>query len=206
MGEFLSKQWWLVVDRASARSCRWSLRFARGRRVSQTLRTLDRRWIFLLMFWAVLVPIYYIGVTGDTFPGSSQRAGAARPSTRSNGSSQGDPVLLSFDYDPASEGELGPMATAFVKHAAEKKLQDVFHGAVAGRHADDRRHHRQGHQAGLPAAGVRPGLRQPRIQVGQRRRDQGHRDQPARAVHDRRQGHGAAGHPDDAAASTTFSR
>ena len=33
-----------------------------------TLRTLDRRWVFLLMFWAVLVPIYFVGVTGRTFP------------------------------------------------------------------------------------------------------------------------------------------
>jgi len=38
----------------------------------------------------------------------------------------GDRVLLSFDFDPASEGELGPMATAFVRHAAEKRLRMYF--------------------------------------------------------------------------------
>jgi hypothetical protein len=39
---------------------------------------------------------------------------------------EGDPVLLSFDFDPASAGELMPMATAFVKHAAAKKLKLYF--------------------------------------------------------------------------------
>ena len=35
-------------------------------------------------------------------------------------------MLLSFDFDPASEGELGPMATAFTKHVCEKKLKIYF--------------------------------------------------------------------------------
>jgi hypothetical protein len=40
--------------------------------------------------------------------------------------SPGDPVLMAFDYDPPSEGELTPMATAFVRHAAEKRLRMYF--------------------------------------------------------------------------------
>ena len=39
---------------------------------------------------------------------------------------EGDKVLLSFDFDPASEGELGPMATAFTYHCAAKKLKMYF--------------------------------------------------------------------------------
>jgi hypothetical protein len=39
---------------------------------------------------------------------------------------EGDPILLAFDFDPASEGELGPMATAFTRHACEKKLKIYF--------------------------------------------------------------------------------
>ncbi len=35
-------------------------------------------------------------------------------------------MLLAFDFDPASEGELGPMATAFVRHCCEKKLKMYF--------------------------------------------------------------------------------
>ena len=33
---------------------------------------------------------------------------------------------MAFDFDPASAGELQPMATAFVRHACEKKLKIYF--------------------------------------------------------------------------------
>jgi hypothetical protein len=39
---------------------------------------------------------------------------------------EGSPVLLSFDYDPASAGELQPMASALVHHCASRKLKIVF--------------------------------------------------------------------------------
>ena len=78
-----------------------------------------------MMFLSVVIPIYVIGITGKTFP--------EVPTTLSRSTFQaiesldeGDPVLLSFDFDPASEGELGPMATAFVRHCAEKKLKIYF--------------------------------------------------------------------------------
>src|SRR4051812_34691405 len=38
----------------------------------------------------------------------------------------GSKVLVAFDFDPASEGELGPMATSFVRHCCEKKLKIYF--------------------------------------------------------------------------------
>ena len=91
----------------------------------EVFKDLDKRWIFLLMFLCVVVPIYIIGKTGKTFP--------EVPTILSINTFQaieelkeGDPVLLSFDFDPASEGELGPMATAFVKHCCEKKLKIYF--------------------------------------------------------------------------------
>jgi hypothetical protein len=93
--------------------------------VMEGLRTLDRRWIFLLMLWSVLLPIYFIGVTGRTFP-ELPSALAHATFDEVDRLSPGDAVLLSFDYDPASEGELQPMATAFVKHCAEKKLKMYF--------------------------------------------------------------------------------
>ena len=99
-------------------------RFARAGMLA-TLQTLDRRWIFLLLFWAVLVPIYYIGVTGKTFP-EVPSALARATFDEIERLQPGDPVLLAFDYDPPSEGELGPMATAFVQHAAKKKLRMYF--------------------------------------------------------------------------------
>jgi hypothetical protein len=39
---------------------------------------------------------------------------------------EGDRVLLAFDFDPASAGELGPMATIFSYHCAKKKLKMYY--------------------------------------------------------------------------------
>jgi hypothetical protein len=77
------------------------------------------------MFWSVLLPIYYIGVTGHTFP-EVPSALARATFDEIERLNEGDPILLAFDYDPGSEGELGPMATAFVKHAAAKGLKMYF--------------------------------------------------------------------------------
>ena len=123
MGDFLRQQWWLVVVViGSLAPLAWQC-ISRG--FFTTLQSIDRRWIFLLMFWSVLVPIYYIGVTGKTLP-EVPSALARATFDEIERLKEGDPVLLSFDYDPASEGELGPMATAFVKHSAEKKLKMYF--------------------------------------------------------------------------------
>jgi hypothetical protein len=123
MIEFLRQQWWLAIVVIGSLLPLAAQIASRG--FFQTLRTLDRRWIFLLMFWAVLVPIYYIGVTGQTFP-EVPSALAQTTFEEIERLNEGDPVLLSFDYDPPSEGELSPMATAFVKHCAEKKLKMYF--------------------------------------------------------------------------------
>lgn len=84
-------------------------------------KTLDRRWIFLLMGLAVAIPI----LTEAKFPES---AGSLSQAVFNEIESlhEGDKVLLAFDFDPGSEGELGPMATAFVRHCCEKKLKMYF--------------------------------------------------------------------------------
>jgi hypothetical protein len=87
----------------------------------------DRRWIFLLMFLSVAVPIYYIGKTGKTFPEVPTKL-AEQVFAEVEALEEGDPVLLAFDFDPGSEGELGPMATAFTLHCAKKKLKMYFIG------------------------------------------------------------------------------
>jgi len=89
------------------------------------LKTLDKRWIFLLMFLSVVIPIYIIGKTGKTFPEVPTKLSRA-VFQEIEDLHEGDPVLLSFDFDPASEGELGPMATAFVRHCCEKKVRLYF--------------------------------------------------------------------------------
>lgn len=88
-------------------------------------KNLDKRWIFLMMFLAVAIPIYVIGKTGRTFPEVPTFLSKATFQAVED-LNEGDPVLLAFDFDPASEGELAPMATAFVRHCAEKKLKMYF--------------------------------------------------------------------------------
>src|ERR1700687_4759370 len=112
MGSFLQQQWWLVAVVVGSLAPLAKQFVSRG--FLPTLRTLDRRWIFLLMFWAVLVPIYFVGVTGRTFPEIPSDLAKAT-FNEIDRLQAGDPVLLSFDYDPTAEGELTPMATAFVK-------------------------------------------------------------------------------------------
>jgi len=81
----------------------------------ERLDRMDRRWIFLAMFVAVAAPILWVGVTGKTFPeaptpavqGAFDAVDSLPPGAR---------VLVSMDFDPASAGELQPMATAIVRH------------------------------------------------------------------------------------------
>jgi len=84
-------------------------------------KNLDRRWIFLLMFLSVALPI----LLQLSFP--EKPTGLARAVfDEIEELAEGDPVLLAFDFDPGSEGELGPMATAFTLHCAKKKLKMYF--------------------------------------------------------------------------------
>lgn len=83
--------------------------------VIRRLENLDRRWIFLAMALAVAIPIL-LGLRFPESVGSKARDAfdaieALPPGSR---------VLFSFDYDPASEGELQPMANALVHHAASR--------------------------------------------------------------------------------------
>jgi len=82
---------------------------------------LDRRWIFLLMFLAVAIPILF----QVRFPETPTPLAKAVFDAIEN-LPDGSKILLPFDFDPASEGELGPMATAFVVHCAEKHHKMYF--------------------------------------------------------------------------------
>jgi hypothetical protein len=118
------------------------------------LDRIDRRWIFLAMFVAIAAPILWVGVTGRTFP--------ERPTPAVQGAfdaveslPKGARVLISMDYDPASAGELQPMATAIIRHCAlrghricamtlwpaggplvESTLQDVLAGRTDYRYGE----------------------------------------------------------------------
>lgn len=85
------------------------------------LDKLDRRYIFLMMFLSVAIPI----LIQLQFP--EKESGEARAVFNEiEALEPGAKVLMAFDYDPSGEGELGPMATAFVRHCCEKKLKMYF--------------------------------------------------------------------------------
>ncbi|MEZ6066785.1 MAG: hypothetical protein R3B90_14010 [Planctomycetaceae bacterium] len=85
------------------------------------LANIDRRWIFLLMGIAVAVPIL-LQLSFPEYPGAQAQAvfdeiEKLRP---------GDRVLMAWDFDPSTEGELKPMATALARQCAEKRAKLYF--------------------------------------------------------------------------------
>ena len=79
------------------------------------LDNLDRRYVFLLIALAVIIPL----IAGSVFPEK------ATPLVQGiydhiEGMPEGSKILLSLDYDPGSEPELQPMATAVTHHCAEE--------------------------------------------------------------------------------------
>jgi len=82
---------------------------------------LDRRWIFLLIFFGVAFPlVFVIGFPVEI----TENTQMVYDLVESNG--EGTLVLYSFDYDPASMPELHPMAKALIRHSIEKKQRMVF--------------------------------------------------------------------------------
>ena len=87
----------------------------------ELLKNLDRRWVFLLMAVCVSGPI----LLQLSFPEKvSQLTRDAYDVV--DKIKPGDKVLLSFDFDPSSAGELTPMATAFAYHAAKRGAKLYF--------------------------------------------------------------------------------
>lgn len=83
------------------------------------LNNMDRRWIFLAMALMVAAPIIWVSVTGKTFP-ENPTAPVRGAFEMLENLPDNARVLISFDYDPASAGELQPMATAVVNHCASR--------------------------------------------------------------------------------------
>ena len=85
------------------------------------LRDLDRRWIFLMMALAIAVPILF----GLQFPESPSML-ARDVFAEIERLEEGDRVLMAWDFDPSTAGELEPMATAFARHCCEKGVKMYF--------------------------------------------------------------------------------
>ena len=79
------------------------------------LKNLDRRWIFLAMLLAVSIPILARLVFPEVVSKQAKMVFDAIDELP-----DGSNVLLSYDFDPASQGELLPMAQAFTRHCSVK--------------------------------------------------------------------------------------
>jgi hypothetical protein len=90
-----------------------------------TLATLDRRWVFLAMGLAVAIPVLFQEQLADKlpeFPGAQAQAVFDEIEKLQ----PGDKVLMAWDFDPATEGELAPMAMSFALHCCRKKAKLYF--------------------------------------------------------------------------------
>lgn len=84
-------------------------------------KRIDRRWIFLLIFVGVAIPlIFVIG-----FPIETTR-NVRRVHEMVEKTPKDSNVIISFDYDPASMPELHPMALALVNQCFDKDINVIF--------------------------------------------------------------------------------
>ena len=95
----------------------------------ERIGNLDRRWIFLLMGLAVAIPIIIIDITGFIPPELPMPKAKSTFQTLDD-LPAGSKVLLSWDFDPATEGELGPMANTFIRQCAQKGHKMYFMALV----------------------------------------------------------------------------
>ena len=84
---------------------------------------LDRRWIFLLVGVATILPLFLrmemkIPITPEV-RGIYDAVEKLPP---------GSKVLLACDYDPGSAAEIQPMTVAFLKHALSRRLKIIIMG------------------------------------------------------------------------------
>ena len=87
----------------------------------ERLRSLDRRIIFVLIFLGVALPLIFpIGFPVTVTPNAKHIYDFIEKNTKA-----GDPVILSFDYDPGSRAEVHPMAEALIEHCFRKDLRVI---------------------------------------------------------------------------------
>ena len=87
------------------------------------LKNLDRRWVFLCVAFSVMLPMIF-KMDFPVFPGKNveglHKFVEELP--------EGTRCFLSFDFDPASEPELGPSAIAILTHMFRKNLKPMCGG------------------------------------------------------------------------------
>ncbi|MBI3327141.1 MAG: hypothetical protein HYZ81_10635 [Nitrospinae bacterium] len=85
------------------------------------LLNLDRRVIFLAVGLAILIPI----IRPLNLPGLKVTAAVRGVYDQIEALGAGSPMLISFDFDPASKPELYPMGLAIVRHAFRRDLKVI---------------------------------------------------------------------------------
>jgi len=85
------------------------------------LRTLDRRWLFLVMGLAIVIPIFFpIGL--PALPGDA----TVDTYDAVNNLKDGSRVFISMDFDPASRPELEPFARSVLVQLKRKRCKIVI--------------------------------------------------------------------------------
>jgi hypothetical protein len=128
--------------------------------ILRKLEGIDRRWIYLAIFAAVVIPF----LTGLKLPVGTPSPAAVAVFDTIDRLPEGSVVMLSFDYSPASMPELEPMAKAVVRHCFERNhriLAMTLHpqGALMIRRAVDPLMEELGKEYGVDFvdAGYKPG-------------------------------------------------
>lgn len=85
------------------------------------LKTLDRRFIFLFVGLAVILP-FLLDLQFPEYPTAMVQA----IYDAVEGLAPGSLVLMPFDYDPSTAPELDPMAAALVRHCLSRDLRICF--------------------------------------------------------------------------------
>jgi len=84
------------------------------------LKKLDRRWIFLLIFLACIIPFWIPTLFQQKFSTSKE---TQRVYDIINSLDEGDPVFLDWAFDPTLQAELLPMVEQTIKQCFDKKLR-----------------------------------------------------------------------------------
>ncbi len=90
-------------------------------RIWDWMQDFDRRWIFMGIALAVIIPI----VTGYTLPLGKPAPPTVAVHDYVEGMQPGEVVLISIDYSPSSMPELHPQAMAVVRHCLQRDLRVI---------------------------------------------------------------------------------
>ncbi len=88
-------------------------------RFGERLGKIDRRIVFAFLAVVVIVPFFFpMGITGRVSPDAKKLFDAVEAIPPN-----GDPLLISVDFDPQSMPELYPMLTAILRHAFSRGIR-----------------------------------------------------------------------------------